>query len=162
MKTASEMNLKSVVFLVTDARVVCVHRPPSTKAGHHRRVTYTDIYCVLVSVFSADGSDAIRTNYYAIRTNNDLFWHWGRDKMAAILHTFSNWFTCMNIFIFWFKINWNLFPKVQLIRSHHRSNNDVLSVWHKAIIWTSVGWLYGQICHSASPSARVSYLGHWF
>ena len=35
--------------------------------------------------------------------------HWGRDKMAAILQTtFSNEFSSVKIFVFWFKFYWNV------------------------------------------------------
>ena len=41
--------------------------------------------------------------------------HWGWDKMATIFQTtFSNTFSLMKIVVFWWKFNWNLFPRVQL------------------------------------------------
>ena len=45
--------------------------------------------------------------------------HWGWDKMDAILQTFSNWFSCINIGVFWFKFHWNLFSMVQLTLSKY-------------------------------------------
>ena len=43
-----------------------------------------------------------------------------RDKMAAILLiTFSNSFSGTQIVVFRFRFHWNLFPMVQLVRSHH-------------------------------------------
>ena len=46
--------------------------------------------------------------------------HWGRDKMATIfLTTFLNAFSWMKIFVFWWKFQWNLFPRAQLTIFHH-------------------------------------------
>ena len=46
--------------------------------------------------------------------------HWGRDKMAAILHTtFSNGFSWMKMYKFRLKLHWSLFLWVQLTISQH-------------------------------------------
>ena len=46
--------------------------------------------------------------------------HWGRDEMAAILHTtFSNAFSWMKMFDFRLKCHWILFLMVQLTISQH-------------------------------------------
>ena len=46
--------------------------------------------------------------------------HWGRDKMANNLQTFSKIFSRMKMLEFWFKFHWNLFPRVWLnIYLHH-------------------------------------------
>ena len=45
--------------------------------------------------------------------------HWGRDKMAAILQTFSNVFSPMKMFELRIKFHWSLFLMVQLTMNQH-------------------------------------------
>ena len=46
--------------------------------------------------------------------------HWGKHKMATNLQkTFSNSVSWMKLFVFWIKLHWNLFPRVQLTISQH-------------------------------------------
>ena len=45
--------------------------------------------------------------------------HWGRDKMATILETFSNAFSWMKMYKFQRKIHWSLFSRVQLTTFQH-------------------------------------------
>ena len=41
-----------------------------------------------------------------------------RNKMVAVCQTtFSNSFSWMKIVLFWFKFHWNLFPKIELLKS---------------------------------------------
>ena len=45
---------------------------------------------------------------------------WGQDKMATIFQTtYSNAFSWMKIYEFWFKCHWSLLPRVQLIIFQH-------------------------------------------
>ena len=44
---------------------------------------------------------------------------WSQDKMAVILQTFSNSFSCMQVVVFWFKFHLNLFTNVQLWITQH-------------------------------------------
>ena len=53
--------------------------------------TYYSIYFIYVLYFALD---------------NWVIW--------LIFHAFSNGFSCMKIYIFWLKIHWSLFPRVQL------------------------------------------------
>ena len=49
-----------------------------------------------------------------------LFTHGGQDKMAAIFQTtFSNGFSWMKMYWFWFKFHWNLFQRVKLTIFQH-------------------------------------------
>ena len=42
-----------------------------------------------------------------------VFTHWGRDKMATIFQTtFSNVFSFIERFVFWFELHWSLFQRV--------------------------------------------------
>ena len=53
------------------------------------------------------------------------FIHWGWDKMADSLQAmFWNWFSCLRIVVSLFEIQWNLFPRVQLL-SNFGSDNDL-------------------------------------
>ena len=54
-----------------------------------------------------------------MHTNGQLA-HWGRDEMNNISQTtFSNVFSSMKMFEFWFKFHWSLFPRVQFTVSQH-------------------------------------------
>ena len=46
--------------------------------------------------------------------------HWGRDNMAAIFQTaFSNAFSWMKMYKFWWRFHWSLFPGFQLTIFQH-------------------------------------------
>ena len=58
-----------------------------------------------------------------IQNNWSMPWlltHWGRDKMAAIIQTFSNGFSWMKMYQFRLKFHWSLFLGVQLLIFQHR------------------------------------------
>ena len=58
--------------------------------------------------------------YGFISLDHHWLTHWGWNKMAAIMQTtFLNLFLSVKMFLFWLKLHWNLFPKVQLTIIHH-------------------------------------------
>ena len=62
--------------------------------------------------------------------------HWGRDRMADIWQTtLSNTFSCMKILELWLIVQWNLFPMVQLAKSHHWLRLWLSTNRQQAIIW---------------------------
>ena len=66
--------------------------------------------------------------------------HWGLDKMDATSQTtFSSAFSWMQMFDFWLKLHWSLFPRIQLTIFHH---------WFR--------WLLG------AGQATSHYLNQWW
>ena len=104
------------------------------------------------------------------RHSTNTLTHWGWDKMAATSGMiFSNAFSWMKMYEFWFKFHWSLFPMLQLtifqywlrqwlgtnqVTSHHL-NQWWLDYWHiyvsiglkKLIIYTiTANWFCNVFC----------------
>ena len=62
--------------------------------------------------------------------------HWGRDKMAATINmTFSNAFSWMKMYEFWFKFPWHLFLRVYQKYSSILSDNEDQATSHYLNQW---------------------------
>ena len=66
--------------------------------------------------------------------------HWGCDKMTAVFQmTFSNGFSWMKMFPFWWNLHWRLFPRSNYQYSSTDSDNGLAPSWRQAIMWTKDG-----------------------
>ena len=82
--------------------------------------------------------------------------YWGQDKIEAILQTtYSNAFSWVKIFVFWFKLSWSLFAMVQFTINRHLicSDNNLVPNRQQAIIWINDGLVYWPIY--SSPGINV-------
>ena len=94
--------------------------------SHNWQNTFMNLWCATITQVDSGSRFNITTLSYQYKwmVLSLPQWmgltHWGRDKMAAISQTiFSNTFSWMKMYEFWFRFTWNLFLRVQLTIFRH-------------------------------------------
>ena len=90
------------------------------------------------------------TNHYQVRcmlsAGHNVLTHLPLDKMAAISQTiFSDAFLWLKSCVFWLKLHWSLFVRVQLTINNIGLDDGLAPNRRQAIIWTNAASIYWRI-----------------